>query len=277
MNNQKELTVEQETVKDCPILFQMYSHSPKDTCMCWGWEFDRGWDDLVQTACRQLEMLNQEYYSKYRIRVQADQIKEKYGTLHFYYSVIQDPPKSIYWFGKTVNKIVDFIDRKVDFKFKEICLKKPENYDSVVEITKEDYEKAINQKYKFVNIEYKQDGDKYFSISHLYRNGKYTVKPTKHKFLYKIQKILTRIRNELLFIKKDNKESRNCFAYVETKAEEIIEKCEHDCNNTCEICGCQIGNSWSPVCVTEGYIRYLCKSCADKSGDVYHIHGDDKQ
>ena len=38
-------------------------------------------------SCK-LEALNLIYYPKYKVRIQADQVKEKFGTLRFYFSVI---------------------------------------------------------------------------------------------------------------------------------------------------------------------------------------------
>ena len=52
------------------------------------------------------------------------------------------------------------------------------------------------------------------------------------------------------------------------------ERLEH----TCEICGSHIGydNTRSPICKTKGWIRYICKKCADEM-DVEYINHSDKK
>lgn len=56
--------------------------------MCLGWECGSGWFNVLHEVSCKLEALNLIYYPKYKVRIQANQVKEKFGTLRFYFSVI---------------------------------------------------------------------------------------------------------------------------------------------------------------------------------------------
>ena len=70
-----------------PILFQNSSKSMKETCMCWGIECPKGWWHILDQLCTVLEFHNMEFVKNYGVAVVADQVKEKFGTLRFYYDV----------------------------------------------------------------------------------------------------------------------------------------------------------------------------------------------
>jgi hypothetical protein len=57
-----------------PNLYQGYYRSMKETCMCWGFECGDGWFELIKELSEKLEPLG----------VEAEQVKEKFGTLRFY-------------------------------------------------------------------------------------------------------------------------------------------------------------------------------------------------
>lgn len=69
------------------ILFQDRNKSMKVTCMCWGIECPIGWYYILEQLCTILEFHNLEFKEKYGIAIVADQVKEKYGTLRFYFSI----------------------------------------------------------------------------------------------------------------------------------------------------------------------------------------------
>jgi len=76
-------------------LFEKYNSIFKErtlpmsqTCMCWGIECPDGWYSLIDNMCKELTKVEQEW----DIGVVCRQIKEKYGTLRFYYDV-EDGPK----------------------------------------------------------------------------------------------------------------------------------------------------------------------------------------
>lgn len=77
----------EEFMKRFPILFQERNKSMQETCMCWGIECPKGWYHILEQLCTYLEFHNIEFTKKYGIAVVADQVKEKYGTLRFYYTI----------------------------------------------------------------------------------------------------------------------------------------------------------------------------------------------
>ena len=70
-----------------PILFQDRKKSMQETCMCWGIECPKGWYHILEQLCTVLEFQNMKYVKAYNIAIVADQVKEKFGTLRFYFSV----------------------------------------------------------------------------------------------------------------------------------------------------------------------------------------------
>ena len=70
-----------------PILFQNRNKSMQETCMCWGIEAPLGWYHILEQLCTVLEFHNMEFKDKYGIAIVADQVKEKFGTLRFYYTI----------------------------------------------------------------------------------------------------------------------------------------------------------------------------------------------
>lgn len=66
-----------------PAIFIKNELPMTETCMCWGIECGDGWYDLMDNLCARLN----DICEKYDVKIVADQVKEKYGTLRFYYSV----------------------------------------------------------------------------------------------------------------------------------------------------------------------------------------------
>ena len=67
----------------------------QETCMCWGFECGDGWfnilDQLMSNIQHHIDWNNQNFdkgYKQYKqvAQVTLDQVKEKFGTLRFYYS-----------------------------------------------------------------------------------------------------------------------------------------------------------------------------------------------
>ena len=65
-----------------PKVFRNRHLSPQETCMCWGIECGDGWFWLIDSM---LEYLT--YYTEKGYDIIADQVKEKFGGLRFYYSI----------------------------------------------------------------------------------------------------------------------------------------------------------------------------------------------
>jgi hypothetical protein len=83
----KEL--ELELVKKYPKILKDYKGDMMQTCMAWGMEHDDGWYKLLDECMAKLK-----YFCELcstpdnEVEVIAAQIKEKYGSLSFYYDVI---------------------------------------------------------------------------------------------------------------------------------------------------------------------------------------------
>lgn len=132
-----------------PEIFRDRNKSPQETCMCWGLECGDGWYELIDTLCEALTYTfitsvevdeedgkrlgiepsrwKDEDKDRYFFKVEppqvvADQVKEKFGTLRFYYHLeyskdnkfLTDTKK--YPELETINKrYSDYIDGIVHF------------------------------------------------------------------------------------------------------------------------------------------------------------------
>jgi len=65
-----------------PKIFADRHKSMQETCMCWGFECGDGWYDLIDNLCSLIQ--NYIDWSKCE-QVVAEQVKEKFGGLRFYY------------------------------------------------------------------------------------------------------------------------------------------------------------------------------------------------
>lgn len=70
-----------------PILFADRNKPMTETCMCWGIECPIGWYHILDQLCTALEFHNLEFIRNYNLAIVADQVKDKFGTLRFYYSI----------------------------------------------------------------------------------------------------------------------------------------------------------------------------------------------
>jgi hypothetical protein len=71
-----------------PLIFANRHRPMNETAMCWGFDCGDGWFNILDQLC-----LNIQYYIEWKNKketvveqVVADQVKEKFGTLRFYYS-----------------------------------------------------------------------------------------------------------------------------------------------------------------------------------------------
>ena len=81
----KELEI--ELVKKYPNILRDHGGDPMQTCMAWGIETDDGWYELLEKCMGKLQYFCDLCTKNGNpIQVVASQIKEKYGTLSFYYS-----------------------------------------------------------------------------------------------------------------------------------------------------------------------------------------------
>ena len=89
-NKKKDWSLANEIMDKCSILYCMKDKPMTQTTMFWGLECGVGWFEVLNEASCKLEALNLIYYPKYKVRIQADQVKEKFGHLTFYFSVVCD-------------------------------------------------------------------------------------------------------------------------------------------------------------------------------------------
>jgi len=68
---------------DFPDIFQNRHKPMSETCMCWGFNIGAGWYPLLYKLCSQLREINKVT----GLLPIADQVKEKFGGLRFYYHV----------------------------------------------------------------------------------------------------------------------------------------------------------------------------------------------
>lgn len=64
-----------------PEIFGDRTKPMTETCMCWGITTDDGWYHIIDNLCEDLMRIQEEY----DVITIADQVKEKYGSLRFYY------------------------------------------------------------------------------------------------------------------------------------------------------------------------------------------------
>lgn len=77
----KEL--DNKLVQKFPKIFADRYKSAQETCMCWGFGINDGWFDLIYSLCKCIQ-----HYLDQKPKIEqvvAAQVKEKFGTLCFYY------------------------------------------------------------------------------------------------------------------------------------------------------------------------------------------------
>lgn len=74
--------------KTYPKMMVNRNKDMKETCMCWGFECGDGWFLLIETLMGNIQShIDWRNEEKENVRqVTLDQVKEKFGTLRFYYS-----------------------------------------------------------------------------------------------------------------------------------------------------------------------------------------------
>lgn len=68
-----------------PVIFGDRTKPMSETCMCWGINCGLGWFDLLNQLCEEVDLIAQTT----GIQLVADQVKEKYATLRFYWHTTQ--------------------------------------------------------------------------------------------------------------------------------------------------------------------------------------------
>lgn len=68
-----------------PDLFKEKDLPPEQSNMCWGFECSDGWYNIIFTLCSLIQIHQKSQKPDYK-PVVVQQVKEKFGTLRFYYT-----------------------------------------------------------------------------------------------------------------------------------------------------------------------------------------------
>ena len=79
---EKFAELQERIAKECSLLY--------DGAESAFWECRPGWSDPLERLSYKLEALNIQLYDRWKVRIVAEQIKQKYGTLRFYYASLVD-------------------------------------------------------------------------------------------------------------------------------------------------------------------------------------------
>jgi rubrerythrin len=246
----------EQTQKLCPILY-------KNRC---SWSINFGWFDLLNNFSLSCEEINLFYYDKFRYRIELDEVKEKYGTLRIYFSIIKDPPKLI---SMVINWLMYIKGKWLSQDIVNYQLKKVIDTPRCKKITFEilsDYNKdehCSNENITKIN-------NNYVKTSTVYKFETYHYEAQQYKLRYKLSKLITEIINKLeriTFIK-DNDNTIHEILF--NKVSELVVQCEKKSAYICEHCGMNMENTPDIICSTAGYISTLCEHCARKSKRVYY-------
>ena len=135
--------LEKILVERYPVMFQDYRGDMKKTCMAWGMSCGDGWFSLIDEMCSQIAIM----IAKSDKKVIAHQVKEKFGSLRFYYGIEGAPTRfeKMHWkirtfvfsrkwgrqynklnnfrkkFHKTLNEKISDIISDAEMKSYEIC------------------------------------------------------------------------------------------------------------------------------------------------------------
>jgi hypothetical protein len=80
--------LDQQLCEKYPLIFADRNKSMQETCMCWGFEHGDGWYNIIDSLCANIQnhIDWQTKQGKTVPQVVATQVKEKFGTLRFYYN-----------------------------------------------------------------------------------------------------------------------------------------------------------------------------------------------
>ena len=97
-----------------PKIFRERNLPMNQTCMCWGFDIQRGWYKLVEELCEKLQLID----DTVGFEVVAVQVKEKFARVCFYFNVIQGPnckitdkDEQLKWYN-IISDIVDHAEAK---------------------------------------------------------------------------------------------------------------------------------------------------------------------
>lgn len=231
-----------------------------------GWECGIGWTDALAKLSYKIECANRLFSRNFRVHAEADQVKEKFGGLRFYYTVHRDAPPVIERLSGFLRKFADVILRKADFRTKRVTIKP-----ATVTIKCKELPPPSSPDDPLYNGKLLESPDGFRCLLnevHQYEISKRV--PTRLRALWHIAHACYKVESWLLGLySADLNRQVIGVEALEDLVEKAIREAEDTCYSTCEECGSSIGTDYSPRCETLGWITYICERCAKKRGGKY--------
>ena len=90
------MKLQKQLFKKYPRIFRQKDLPMSQTCMCWGIDTGNGWYRLLDELCHCIQTMIDNNRHMINYQLEATQVKEKYGTLRFYYQWYPIKDKSKY-------------------------------------------------------------------------------------------------------------------------------------------------------------------------------------
>lgn len=87
-----------------PDLFKEKDLPPEQSNMCWGFECSDGWYNIIFTLCSLIQIHQKSQKPNYK-PVVVQQVKEKFGTLRFYYTGGDDTVSGMVAYAEAISGI----------------------------------------------------------------------------------------------------------------------------------------------------------------------------
>ena len=98
--------LDKKLCKDFPKLFAQRNLPMTQTCMCWGFECGDGWYNLIYRLCEEIQgYIDNNKHLKIP-QVEVTQVKEKYGTLRFYYDGGNEKIDGMVWLAEGLSAYI---------------------------------------------------------------------------------------------------------------------------------------------------------------------------
>lgn len=256
-----------EMMNSCPMLYADRHLPMTATCMCWGIEAGDGWFEPLNKLSHKLERLN-EFYKKDRVCIRAEQVKEKFGTLRFYYRVEYVPSNICRLISSMVKIVPNTINKHVKFKYVNVIDKPAYETDECDEISKESYDKLSSSKDNNKLFTLKEEDGKFYKMYKLHHAAKTHRTLCNHEFAHWVMTTLNNVANYIIAYEPSAKQEMIREA-LEAEAYDLVRTAENECYDRCEICGSIFGN-YNKRQRTYGWIKYICKHCAKKHNIEVH-------
>lgn len=107
-----------------PEFFANRNAPMTQTCMCWGFEIGEGWYPLLYELCLKLEAI----CKPYKIDFRFDQIKEKFGSGRFYFTIHEKADST----PKEVFEIINDLVSEYENLAYKICSRTGEYYEDKI-------------------------------------------------------------------------------------------------------------------------------------------------